>query len=249
MISAERLRALPLVFWAYMLLAIITPASAQIPNELCLPLHGVLGGLVPIGGPEINALTVKVGRIVGSGPAKTLFVLPNCGDERPPSGCAGSQTLPIPTGFTVVILKSDKGYRCVSTADRTRHTEAIGGWVLERRVSVYPKWPNVPTRSWIGTWVMEDNNITITTAAGGFLRFVGNARYDARDGVKLGSFDDRLRPAGAIVDLSSADRSLGDGCSVSMGLMADMLAVFDQGGCDGINVSFTGFYIRQKHAK
>jgi hypothetical protein len=36
-----------------------------------------------------------------------------------------------------------------------------------------------------------------------------------------------------------------DACDVSLALIGDFLTVFDKGGCDGLNVSFTGLYLRQ----
>jgi hypothetical protein len=241
---AGRLRILRLVFWLCMLAPVMTPALAESAEDpICWPLHGILGD---IGAPEINAGTVSAGRIVGRGPARTLDILPDCGNQRPQSGCTAGTTPPIPAGSTVIILRSAMGYRCVSTAGGKRQAGSIGGWVLASRIAVYPKWPNAPMRSWIGTWAMEDNRLQITHAPGGLLRFVGHAVYQARNAVNEGSFDDQLRPVGGMVNLSAGS----DPCSISMRLISGMLAVFDQGDqCDGGNVSFTGIYTRQRRPK
>jgi hypothetical protein len=139
----------------------------------------------------------------------------------------------------VAITKSDNGFLCVQYADKSRGS--IAGWVPSSRV-VHLSHASYPTmQAWIGIWKMDENIIRIALDDSGALHLVGEATYQASTGPNYGSFDDRTRPVEGKVDLSSGN----DPCAISMALVGHFLAVFDKGRCDGLNVSFTGLYLRQ----
>ena len=228
---------LRIFIWAGLIASITSPTlaiGAEVTEDSsCLPLFGVPA--------VVNANDVSAGRVVGRGPVKLLSFLPVCG--KSPTDCNRGSPELVASGTAVIITKSASGYDCIQAASRRRG--GIGGWIPAGRVLSFPRWPNLPSGAWVGKWTTTGAEISISSEPDGRLRFYGNATYQARTQVNSGSFDDRVRPVNGRVDLSSG----AEPCSVSMGLIEGLLAVFDQGDCDGNNVSFTGVYVRQMRSK
>lgn len=114
---------------------------------------------------------------------------------------------------------------------------------------------------WLGKWSRSaEAEIEITAGAGGRVKLVGEASYGsldpgrvARGAVNVGQLEGEGAPKGnrLAVGEGYADPSmpLGDDrseCRARLSLIGRYLLVEDNMGCGGMNVSFTGIYIRLK---
>ncbi len=113
--------------------------------------------------------------------------------------------------------------------------------------------------AWLGTWRRSaEAEIKIEPEAGGKLKILGSATFGALDparvrrgAVNLGELEGTVAQPRtnviAIGDGWDGSQPMGDDrseCRARLRLFAPYLVVEDNGGCGGINVSFTGVYIR-----
>ena len=103
------------------------------------------------------------------------------------------------------------------------------------------------TSAWLGEWKYGDNQITFTeNKLPGYLNVTGDASWVGRGegNVNVGQLDGRFEP-----DKGSLNYSDGDGmydCKASMRLLGNFLIVADNLKCGGMNVTFSGVYLRSK---
>jgi hypothetical protein len=112
---------------------------------------------------------------------------------------------------------------------------------------------------WIGKWTRDaEAEIEITAGAGGKLLIKGDATFGALDpdrvkrgAVNLGELDAEVMPKGNRIffgegyDGVKLPNDAGE-CQARLHLYGRYLVVEDSSGCGGMNVRFTGFYIRLK---
>lgn len=113
---------------------------------------------------------------------------------------------------------------------------------------------------WFGTWTRPaEGEIDITRSPDGKLKIMGSATFGALDprrvkvgAVNMGELDGVAQPKGNMVALGEGydgTKPFGDDrseCRAKLRLFGRYLVVEDNGGCGGMNVSFTGVYIRLK---
>jgi hypothetical protein len=203
--------------------------AAEMEASICQPLHGVP--------PSSPAGQISAGRIIGVGPVRMVPILPRCEGSQP--DCVQPNSISLAAGSLAGVTGSKQGFSCIQYGDKRRGN--IAGWVLSSHILALKTNGDLPLRTWTGLWKMDDNSIRITAETNGGLHAVGDAVYQARTGPNFGSFDERGRAVRGKIDFASE----GKGCGVSMALIGEMLAVFDTGDCDGMNVSFTGIYVHK----
>jgi hypothetical protein len=120
--------------------------------------------------------------------------------------------------------------------------------------------PPTPTLAdWTGSWVREHEAALTISAENDSLTVRGDASWGAGDpervrrgSVNVGEIDATGRPRGTLLALGEGYDGSGppsatqrDECRVRLRLFGRYLAVDDNGGCGGANVSFTGVYTRR----
>lgn len=113
---------------------------------------------------------------------------------------------------------------------------------------------------WVGKWSRSaEAEISISSAAGGKLKVAGQATFGALDAgrvkrgaVNMGELEGERAPRGNMLALGEGydgTKPFGDDrgeCRAKLRLFARYLVVEDNGGCGGMNVSFTGIYVQLK---
>lgn len=111
---------------------------------------------------------------------------------------------------------------------------------------------------WAGKWSRSaEAEITMSTVPGGKLKVVGQATFGALDAgrvkrgaVNMGELEGERVPKGNMLALGEGydgSKPFGDDrseCRAKLRLFGRYLVVEDNGGCGGLNVSFTGVYVR-----
>lgn len=120
------------------------------------------------------------------------------------------------------------------------------GWVPRARLVAIPVNPAPPASAWLGMWKNYDNWINISRN-GKTLKANGQAYWpsaspspkDRPGGPNIGVMEDsRLQVTG-----NRADEA---GCEVTLHLLGDVLVAADPSRiCDGMNVTFSGIYLRK----
>jgi hypothetical protein len=189
--------------------------------------------------------------LCSEGPAATSFGLAKIvGGPRVPlktcppdeSGCAEPPHTPYVIAGDRVITGARAGnVVCVA---KTGRQGASAGWVTEYQVEPLPT-PPAPLGAWVGHWVLPGGDSIDLRARGGQLVVSGAACWPAcnmsgRSRVpNVGELDGKATPADGHLRIGADDD-----CAAEMWLLGPYLVVFDNLGCGGMNVSFTGVYQR-----
>jgi hypothetical protein len=113
---------------------------------------------------------------------------------------------------------------------------------------------------WLGKWSRDaEADIVISTLPGGKLKVKGEATFGALDpgrvqrgAVNIGELEGEVAPKGNMIPLGEGydgTKPFGDDraeCRAKLRLYGRYLVVEDNGGCGGMNVSFTGIYVQLK---
>ena len=115
------------------------------------------------------------------------------------------------------------------------------GWVRSQDVRPVEADPNPPLSAWIGTWVQDENRITIQRSqAAGKLSIDGEAYWRGRgDNVHEGSIAGDAAPVG---NWLRYEEGSGESCAVDMALIGKYLLANDNNKCGGMNVRFWGVW-------
>jgi hypothetical protein len=186
-----------------------------------------------------SATSIGLAKVVG---APKVF-LKNC----PPgdAGCTepGHAPYVIP-GDTVIVGARTGAAVCVAMPNRQGDS---AGWVAAAQVQPLPT-PPAPPAAWVGHWTRFGGDSIDLTPKGGALVVSGAACWPACNASgrgrvpNVGDLDGKAAPVGNRLRIGSDDD-----CAAELWLVGSYLVVFDNMGCGGMNVTFTGVYQRAAH--
>lgn len=198
--------------------------------------------------------TIGVARVAQS-QRRVNFVRGVHEDKQCPSTAPACRDKPYLLSGNVVLTTKRLGDFVCADYVNARGVETVG-WLPAAALEAVEQGP-VASTGWGGTWRRIEAEIRITAAAGGGLIVKGAATYGANDParaasgrVNLGELDGRGVPQGDT--LFFADRPAANfeaapdtECAVRMRRIAQYLIVEDNKACGGMNVSFSGLYVRR----
>ena len=159
------------------------------------------------------------------------------------AGCAEPPHAPYVIPGDLVIVGARAG-NAVCVAKPNRQGDSAG-WVTEYQVQPQPTPPASPS-TWVGHWTLPGGDSIDLKAQGAALVASGAACWPAcntsgklKYGPNVGDLDGKGTPQDGRLSIGSPDD-----CQVEMWLVGPYLVVFDNLGCGGMNVSFTGIYQR-----
>lgn len=175
-------------------------------------------------------------RITGPGKAHFLDDMNGC----PGPSVACRQKAYVLPGDRVVTGRSRGGYVCTYFPNKVGGS---AGWMPRERLAPLAITPR--PAQWLGNWADGDNWLRIGRSKAGLrvtgMAFWPSARPSLQDrpgGPNMGEIDGPLRVNGA--------RAEEPGCRVTFHLLGDVLIASDPHRvCDGMNVTFSGVYLRK----
>jgi len=120
------------------------------------------------------------------------------------------------------------------------------GWI-ESADLAWAKTPlTVGLSQWLGEWSYAENSISFTNnKLAGFLNVSGNAFWKGvGDNIHIGELDGRFEAKNGRLEYSDGDSEYD--CRASMFVIDKFLIVADNMKCGGVNVSFSGIYLKKK---
>jgi len=258
--SVPMIRSIPVFAFGAFFIAASTALSSPVRAQPA-PDNGICGGAVAYG-EETPLRWMKV----APGLAKVNFVMSRGEKEKaacPAATPACARRAFVMAGDDVLAGPKRGDFVCVSyiapNAKRVKgkFTETSGFLPAAALQDAEP----LPARlsDWFGTWSRDSEaEVVISAGAGGKLKIAGQATFGALDparaargAVNSGDFEGEVAPQGNLVaigegydgkkPLNTDDKSE---CWVKIRLFSRYLAVEDNGACGGMNVSFTGTYVR-----
>jgi hypothetical protein len=179
--------------------------------------------------------------------------LPECPSATPACRLA-SYLVP---GDRVLVGESVDGFRCVTFRSASgRETNGfLPSAALVDQSTVSPT-----LADWAGRWARDDEASITIKVEGAALTVSGQATWGAHDparvkrgGVNTGDIDSVATPRGNLIAIGAGydgtnppDVSNINYCLALLQLFGPYLAVEDNTGCGGMNVTFTGVYLRQR---
>jgi len=209
----------------------------------------------PVGCEQNN---VAPARVVASGPRVNFIAgrserTPACPSAE--SGCRLKAYL-VP-GDDVLVDTADGPYVCAFF--KSQAGTETRGWLPRAAIQLTPPEP-AALRQWDGKWQRDRDASIVIKSSRDELEVSGNATWGSRDpqrvkrgAVHVGELSGRGKPRGQLLALGwDPDRSgfvhpqdqAPDSCAAKLELYGRYLVVEDNGGCGGLNVSFTGTYVR-----
>lgn len=204
-----------------------------------------------------NGLFVEEGVSYGlatiAGEGKAFFIEDNIYCDEKKGACpvcptdeaaCRSKAFVLP-GDLVVTGRSYKGYRCILYRDQ-KNVAGSAGYVPESRLQAQPA-ASVTQKDWLGEWRMGDDSITLR-ARGDKLSASGEAYWPSANpslkerpgGPNIGEMSGVAAPKGNQVAFIDSE----DECHVSLTLLPPFLLARDNNRCGGMNVRFSGVYLR-----
>ena len=202
------------------------------------------------GGPWKDEPDLRLGRVTAGKPAVLLNDMDGCpvsGRNCGKSAIYGPPALLRPGAVIVVLPSALPGFACVLNAAHRDNN----GWLPQARVDDVPVDPDPPLAAWAGTWrrSLGDDFIVLKAGRDGRLSAYGEAYWPSRDipPASSGELSGAARPAGNRVAFASGKYKGQPICVAKLELLGHgLLAVNDNGGCGGHNVSFGGIYKRAR---
>jgi hypothetical protein len=201
---------------------------------------------------------VALARVVAS-EARVNFIAGR--SERTPacpsaeSGCRLRAYL-VP-GDEVLVDPTDGPYVC--TLFKSQGGTETRGWLPRAAVQIARPEP-APLRQWDGKWRRDRDAQIVIKSSQDELEVSGDAMWGSRDpqrvkrgAVHVGELSGKGKPRGQMLALgwdpdgstfSRPKDQAPDDCAAKLDLYGRYLVVEDNGGCGGLNVSFTGIYVR-----
>lgn len=173
-----------------------------------------------------------------TGPGKAHFLNDMDGCPGPSAACR--QKAYVLPGDRVVIGRSRGGYVCTYFPNKVGGS---AGWMPRERLAPLAITPRLA--QWPGSWADGDNWLRIARTKAGLrvkgMAFWPSARPSLQDrpgGPNMGEIDGVLRITGT--------RAEEPKCKVTFHLLGDVLVASDPHRlCDGMNVTFSGVYLRK----
>jgi hypothetical protein len=236
------------------------PLASRIRNACCrsailLACAAAAAHADPVGCEQSN---VALARVVAS-EVRVNFIAGR--SERTPAcpsterGCRLRAYL-VP-GDEVLVDTADGPYVCAFF--KSQGGTETRGWLPRAAVQITPPEP-VPLRQWDGKWRRDREAQIVIKSTQNELDVSGNAMWGSYDpqrvkrgAVHVGELSGKGKPRGQTLALGwDPDRSTfsrpedkaPDDCAAKLELYGRYLVVEDNGGCGGLNVSFTGTYVR-----
>jgi hypothetical protein len=182
----------------------------------------------------------RVATVKRPGPARAYFY----GDD--PSGCPDEETCRqkayLVPGDKVVVNRTRGGFACAWYTPR-RGTATVG-WLKVAELTFAKPVIVAGVSPWLGDWKYADNRISFTeNKLSGFVNVTGNAIWrGVGDNVHVGELDGRYQPANGVIEYSDGTGEYD--CRATLTLIDKFLIVGDNLNCGGVNVSFSGVYVR-----
>jgi hypothetical protein len=140
------------------------------------------------------------------------------------------------------------------------------GWLPRAALQIVPPEPEpAPARQWDGKWQRDREAQIVIKSHQDDLAVSGNAMWGSYDpqrvkrgAVHVGELSGKGRPRGQTLAIGydpdqsgfpPAKDAARDSCAAKLELYGRYLVVEDDGACGGMNVSFTGTYVRMKSLK
>ncbi len=174
--------------------------------------------------------------------------------ECPSESIKCRETAYLVAGDVVVALpQMFKGFHCATFVNKSG--KETSGWLPAGSLTQFKAAGN-DDKAWLGAWRRTEATIKITRGKRGGLEIEGDATFGASDprrvasgGVNMGDFGGPARRQGDVVlvagdDIPNFEAAPKDRCAVQMRRVGPYLVVEDNQGCGGMNVSFTGVYVR-----
>jgi hypothetical protein len=183
-------------------------------------------------------------RIVGAPRTQLRIDTGKCPDQS--DACKGrSYVVP---GNTVITADTFGAYTCVYFPNRSGGS---AGYIHRDEFTALPAQSRPRLTDWKGEWRNGDNKIRLWISHAR-LGAVGNAYWPSRNpplhqfpgGPNLGGFQGTAAPNGSTVEFHEVDKP--DRCAVRLTLVEPFLLARDNKHCGGMNVSFSGVYLKVK---
>jgi hypothetical protein len=180
-----------------------------------------------------------LGKVQGAGRLPFLEDMNGCPGQA--ARCAAGPYVVL--GDTVLTGRRRGAYTCAFYPNRGGGT---AGWVRSDRLAPLPVGEAVALGAWAGRWRNGDDTIRLQVK-GSALTAEGDAYWPSANptpeerpgGPNVGNFSGVAKPAANRVEFSD------DVCKVKLSLVGQWLLASDNGGCGGMNVTFTGVYSRK----
>ena len=216
----------------FFLLALMGAAAAraQAPDTICA------NGEFP------SEATIGQAKVAGAG---RLYFL-NGGDGCPSEAATCRQRAYVVGGDMVLTGRTLGAYTCAFYPNRV---DGSAGWVETARLTAQPIIAAPALTAWAGHWVDGDDKITLTVKKG-LLSADGDAWWPSAHppasqypgGPNEGELSGDAAPKANRVVFTDNDPN---GCTATLTLAGELLLVADNGGCGGMNVTFSGVYTRK----
>jgi hypothetical protein len=188
------------------------------------------------------------------------------GGERTP-GCPSAASACrlrayVKPGDEVLVDLTDAAYVCAFF--KSQGGTETRGWLPRASLELVAPAP-APARQWDGNWQRDREARIVIKSHGDEVEVSGSAMWGSYDpervrrgGVHVGELSGTGRPRGQTLAIGyDPDRSsfppaqdqAPDACAAKLDLYGRYLVVEDNRGCGGLNVSFTGTYVRVKSFK
>lgn len=165
-------------------------------------------------------------------------------------------------GDEVLVDLTDDPYVCAFF--KSQSGTETRGWLPRASLELVAPAP-APARQWDGNWQRDREARIVIKSHGDEVEVSGSAMWGSYDpervrrgGVHVGELSGTGRPRGQTLAIGyDPDRSrfppaqdqAPDACAAKLDLYGRYLVVEDNRGCGGLNVSFTGTYVRMKSFK
>ena len=162
-------------------------------------------------------------------------------------------------GDEVLVDAAEGPYVCAFF--KSQHGPETRAWLPRAALQIVPP-EAAPARQWAGKWERDREAQIIIKSDGDEVEVAGSAMWGSYDpqrvrrgAVHVGELEGKGRPQGQMLAIGfDPDRSTlppgggvpPDNCAAKLELYDRYLVVEDNGGCGGLNVSFTGTYVRVK---
>jgi hypothetical protein len=140
-------------------------------------------------------------------------------------------------GDLVVAGKTVDGNRCVFYRDQ-KNVSGSAGYVPQGRLEALPP-ASVTQKDWLGEWRIGDIFMKLR-AKGAALSAKGEAVWGTAANAHVGEMSGVATPKGNEVTFVDDE----DECHVSLTLLPPFVLARDNNRCGGLNVTFTGVYLR-----